>query len=421
MKAGEKRWNDARRAKKNGQKASRTEKILLWSHNGSMYDTLFLLRQVLLMGITPNVAMRGGRIYSMTVGNIISLDSCLMTQMPLSAFGKAFDIEQSKGVYPFKLLTVENYDLRMPNLPPLADYEPGRLKPEARVKLEQWHKDNKHEPFSVHDDLVRYCQLDCVVLEHGMRAFAMVMLENCGMNPLNGDALSIAGFSLNTYTTKYMQPGTISIFPEAGLRKNDRQSTSAQRFFEYLNATQFADSCYEISHKGNSRAELTIPNPDSLRNFKVDGHLVLKPNAPKNTPPPPPTLYEYHGCVMHASHEGCTRPARFKLWPNKTVSDEEQRAREEKRLVQLRRHGKVEIFYECQVEAMMKKDPKMKRWIEQCSIQLPMRTRDCLHGGRTSAGKLYHKVEGDEWLLFEDVTSLYVSYFLLKIVQVPFE
>ena len=96
------------------------------AHNGSGYDSHFILEYLVREGNTPDLIMQGGKILSMTVAGIKTrfIDSLSFITMPLSDFSKTFDIpDMVKGTFPHLFNKPENYQYTGP-LPPLEYYSP---------------------------------------------------------------------------------------------------------------------------------------------------------------------------------------------------------------------------------------------------------------------------------------------------------
>jgi hypothetical protein len=127
--------------------------------------------------------MLGHRLYEMRMrkwGQItptIFRDSHLIIQAPLAQFPSTFDIEnEEKHFFPYAFNTVlnnincnffkneiflskkaENYNVKLPGLPPAEYYNPDGMLKKTQEKFYKWHNANKNIPFFLPDQLASYC------------------------------------------------------------------------------------------------------------------------------------------------------------------------------------------------------------------------------------------------------------------------
>lgn len=64
-------------------------------------------------------------------------------------------------------------------------------------------------------------------------------------------------------------------------------------------------------------------------------------------------------------------------------------------------------MWECEWNRMKNTDAEVKQFVGKLEIVTPLDPRKPFFGGRTNAIKLHHKIEGDENIYYNDMTSLY--------------
>ena len=109
------------------------------AHNGSNYDSHFILSYLVENTEYPELLANGGKILQMYIKACESkfIDSCCFLSIPLSKFSDTFNLpDVVKGTFPHCFNTPNNYGY-VGLLPALHYYEPDGLKEPARSKLNQ--------------------------------------------------------------------------------------------------------------------------------------------------------------------------------------------------------------------------------------------------------------------------------------------
>jgi len=79
-----------------------------------------------------------------------------------------------------------------------------------------------------------------------------------------------------------------------------------------------------------------------------------------------------------------------------------------KKTRELRQAGyQVVELWECQWRQMKEDNPEIQSFVKSLDWVAPLQPRDAFFGGRTGAVSLYEKTQGEEQILYADVTSLY--------------
>jgi hypothetical protein len=115
-----------------------------------------------------------------------------MTDMPLSKFGKAFNLDVKKEILPYDLYTEENVNKEWVDLNECLKYVKVSDQKEYVKNCSRWR--------CLHDGQVnilaysaKYCFMDCEVLERGYNKFRNMMKETTGLDII--DYLTIASIS----------------------------------------------------------------------------------------------------------------------------------------------------------------------------------------------------------------------------------
>ena len=89
--------------------------------------------------------MNGLKIYEFKMQNsrkhskLIWRDSCLLMPVRLDALKGSFNLDcEDKPFFPYYYNKRENYEVRLPHLPPMEDYSPRSMKRDKFEKFEKW-------------------------------------------------------------------------------------------------------------------------------------------------------------------------------------------------------------------------------------------------------------------------------------------
>ena len=171
----------------------RYKNIMLIAHNAN-YDCRFLLKYL----EKQNPLVKGNRILSCNAHfnrygdpkqkiNIIIKDSIKIINMPLSSFGKSFNLDVEKEIMPYQIYTRENiYNKSNPGFVSLSDAivhlkdcDIDRFK----NNISKWGcwSDDGHS-FDIIKYSSKYCEMDCHVLRKGYEKFREWMFEYTGLD-----------------------------------------------------------------------------------------------------------------------------------------------------------------------------------------------------------------------------------------------
>ena len=179
------------------------------AHNSSGYDAHFILDYLVRQGNTPELILQGGKILSMTIGNIRFIDSLSFLSMPLSDFSRTFDIpDKTKGTFPHLFNRPWNYDYDGP-LPALEYYSPDTMKDEPRKRLLAWHAAHKDDRFVFADELKAYCIADVELLRAGCVKFRSNFIEATDVDPFA--QITIASTCMEVFRRHHLKENSIGI------------------------------------------------------------------------------------------------------------------------------------------------------------------------------------------------------------------
>src|SRR4029077_15478276 len=150
----------------------------VYFHNFSKFDAYFLIKQFSKLGFIEPIIHKG-RIISLEFINknnsyILNFkDSYLMLPSSLRNLCKSFDIENHKGIFPFKLNDIK-YNGEIPDFDKfeginLLDYE--NYKVEFKDKI-----------WNFRDEAIKYCRLDCKSLFQILTKFNKLIFDKFKLN-----------------------------------------------------------------------------------------------------------------------------------------------------------------------------------------------------------------------------------------------
>lgn len=76
---------------------------VIWAHNGGRYDTVWLLKWIIRLGLEAKISVAGSSIVGLRTGNLVVRDSYRMFPLSLHQFAEAFGVHRKKG-FPLKCL-----------------------------------------------------------------------------------------------------------------------------------------------------------------------------------------------------------------------------------------------------------------------------------------------------------------------------
>lgn len=370
--------------------------IHVYAHNAKSFDSYFILNEALKRKMKPQVVLQGAKIISIQMGNIHFKDSLLFMPQKLSQLPKAFGFKElRKGYFPHLFNRKENYNYEG-EMPDKDMYCTSSMAVEEKKKFETWYTQQKenHYHFKFQYELITYCQSDVDILRRAMEEFRLLFMDIGGFDPLF-NCLTLSSACMAMFRRNHLIPYTIGIPPQGGYRGRDKQSFIALQWLDYLQHT----TGLNIQTAENGR-EVTILGK------KVDGYSesTLPDGTVKKT------IYNFHGCYFHACiHCYKTKESRDKL--KKFFGEDRYEKTRHITTSFVQKGYEVIEMWECQFKQIMKHDEQMNTYFKNHpDIRTPpLRLRDALCGGRTSAYFSYKKadLEKGEKILFYDVCSEY--------------
>ncbi|XP_060588537.1 uncharacterized protein LOC132743952 [Ruditapes philippinarum] len=373
-------------------------------HNFKGYDSYPIMNFLYDNAILPEVITTGSKYMSIVVPifQIRFIDSLNFIPMALANMPKAFgETELAKGYFPHLFNTTENYSVELDHLPDIKYYNPDSMKPESRQKFLEWYGINRHTPFSLQTELLRYCQSDVDILRKCCLKFRTLFKEltqtsdNDGIDPFE-KCITIASACNLVFRSIFLNHETIGIIPSHGYRPEAKQSIMAYQWLSYL---AFERQIY-IQH-GRNKGEKQI-GP-----YKVDGYYETAEGQK--------VVLEFHGDFWHGCPK-CFSKSTINRVNGLSMSELYTNTLDKQKY--LESAGYIyECIWECDFRKKLESNPIMKKYIESLEIVPPLEPRDAFHGGRTEAFKMYAESTADTHIKYFDVTSLYP--FINKTGKVP--
>ena len=168
------------------------------AHNGSNYDSHFILSYLVENTEYPEILANGGKMLQMYIKTCLSkfIDSCCFLSMPLSKFSDTFNLpDVVKDTCPHCFNTPNNYGY-VGLLPALHYYEPNGHKEPARCKLIKWHGEHSNDEFIFDREIHQYCTADVALLKSGCMKFRASFLLDTEIDPFH--SYTIAGACTQT-------------------------------------------------------------------------------------------------------------------------------------------------------------------------------------------------------------------------------
>ena len=363
------------------------EKNSVWiAHNGGRFDTVFLLRELLInRNIVPKVIMNGNKIMCMELEerNLKVIDSFLFLSMALSKFPDALGIPNlAKGFHPYHFTDL-TYEGPMIGL---EYFDPPAEGTGQRRKFDTWYVEQLVKPYNLKKAIYYYCRLDVDILRQGCIVFARLIKEITGVFPFYDKTChTIAGLALKIYRCNFLVKDTIGQIPAQGYGGNINQSVIALYWLRELE-TEHVQVHSALSPHGEMR----------ILGHPVDGYCEETR-----------TIYQFHGCFYHGCR-ACYESDEYNTVLNETFYTLREHTRRTTDLFESGGYTVVSMW-EC--------DFKRERNLSKTTINLlrhrdffinvHLNPRDALFGGRTSPARLYFEARTDERAFYADFTSLY--------------
>jgi hypothetical protein len=172
----------------------------VYIHNFAKFDAIFLLKYLNKIGFVDPIIHKG-RIISMkfTFNNytIHFRDSYQILNTSLRKLTKAFNVENQKGIFPYKFAIENNlnYIGSVPNISYFSNL--------SELEYIEYKKDFNNNNWNFKLEAVRYCELDCVSLFQVLNHFSDLMFNKFNIN-VNKYPTS-PGISFSMFRTLYLK------------------------------------------------------------------------------------------------------------------------------------------------------------------------------------------------------------------------
>ena len=179
---------------------------LIFIHNSSMFDLIFLLKPLLnYPNITLKPTLKEGKFINLSIkygqNGIYQMalrDSILMLPSSLSKLCSAFDVEKPKDIFPHNFVKADNLDY-IGNVPAYKYFD------NTKVSLDAYNAyANRfiNQSWSLKAEAIKYCELDCTSLHNVISNFAVQIFETFNINISKCPTLPSLAFRI--FRTQYM-------------------------------------------------------------------------------------------------------------------------------------------------------------------------------------------------------------------------
>ena len=267
---------------------------IVMAHNFQGYDSYPIIKFLNENAIGCDATYNGAKCVSLKTKvkerhqfgiRIRFIDSLSFIPMALAKFPKTFaQPELCKGYFPHFFNKDENQDYVGP-IPCQDDYGVNFMKPEAREAFMTWHQEqvDNNYVFDFRHEILEYCRSDVDILAKCCKLYREMLKEvtamdgdaETGIDPFD-KALTIAGYCMQVYRTKFLQKDTIALLPQHQQLKRN-QSHEALQWLSYTAEKEEI----RIQHARNGGEK-------RVGNYYLDGYCEETHTA-----------YEYQGCYWH--------------------------------------------------------------------------------------------------------------------------
>lgn len=406
------------------------------AHNSGSYDIHFLLRIFERSEIdhtyTPSPTSKHKFIMvQLTERNVKFLDFIRFMPGSLRSIAESFQINVSKGDFPYKFNNGENdsYVGRIPALQSEEDYWGLR---EARSKKQittftQWYEEQSliyctcdvecicdKKKWDFQEEIKKYCLLDVIVLAAVVRAyrdkvksFETVIDENYPDSAISWSIPQIDPFQFMTLPQITMQTlihgYKADSFHEYGFKGvvsyfDCQRSSRCPEALLWLKRRSVLDECYIMSRENSLREFYEFTLKQSFDGYAMETN----------------TVYIFLKC----SYWGCPHCMREHHETNAIIPDRGIPAKEVEEHYEVVMHHLHAYYNVVQIWQHEFHTSFMAPYYLKCIEQ--MHPSDCFYGGRTEVFKLYCNSEKfpDDKIHYYDVTSLYPSVYAHRVLPI---
>ncbi len=361
----------------------------MWvAHNGGRFDSIFLLRELLVKKqIIPELVMNGNKVISLEIleRGLKVIDSFLFLSMRLANFPKALGIENlTKGYHPYFF-----YDLNYVGSMVSVDYfNPPTEGSKERELFDVWYNEQCQKVYVFKDAIYYYCRMDVDILRRGCITFTYLIKEISSILPFYDKTCNtIASLALKIYSACFLKRNTIGQIPAVG----------------YSGVKQ---SIYALCWLGDIEKDLN-ENDESLESaLSENGERYILKRPVDGFCPETNTIYQFHGCFYHGCSK-CFDSEDYNPVLNSkffVLHDHTKRITKEFEDFGYNVVEKWECEYKSETKLTLNEINEKKLQYHEA---VRLNVRDALYGGRTSPSCLYYSVKDGEKIQYIDFTSLY--------------
>lgn len=186
---------------------SRRPATTLVAHNGSAYDAYLVLAASRRAGVDlpQKFISDGAKLPLITYRNVRLIDSMRHLKGSLESVAGMFGIAVRKGFFPYRFYSPST-QYWVGDVPPREMFD---VPAERAEEFDAWWGAWPPGGYSIEDEVVRYCTLDCSILCEVLERYRASAIAVSGVDPLC--SVTIASHALRVYRTFHMHSG--ALFP----------------------------------------------------------------------------------------------------------------------------------------------------------------------------------------------------------------
>ena len=201
------------------------EECIVMAHNFQGYDSYPIIKFLNENAIGYEVIYNGAKCVTLTTEKpfkIKFIDSLNFIPMALAKFPKTFaQPELCKGYFPHFFNKDENQDYVGP-IPCQNDYGVNYKKPTEREAFMTWHQEqvDNNYVFDFRHEILKYCRSDvdilakcCMLYREMLKEVTAMGDDETGIDPFD-TSMTIAGYCMKVYRTKFLGKDTIALLPQ---------------------------------------------------------------------------------------------------------------------------------------------------------------------------------------------------------------
>ena len=272
------------------------DQSIVIAHNFQGYDSYFIVKHLDQEAIPYEVIYNGAKCMTLTTKRkgkkqfavvIKFIDSLNFIPMPLAKFPKTFGLDElCKGYFPHYFNKDENQEYVGP-LPCQEDYGANTMKPEAREKFLTWYQEKleNNYVFDFQKEILAYCRSDVDIMAESCKLYREMFMDvtdtthdETGLDPF-GKCITIAGYCMQVYRTKFLKKDTIALFPQ----HEELKRMQSHEALQWLSYTADKEAIHIQHHRNGGEKR--------VGHYSLDGYCEETH-----------TVYEYQGCYWHGKN-----------------------------------------------------------------------------------------------------------------------